>query len=145
MSKIELTEQEINWILDDVFTGELIDVTIRKLQNISTRREFNRYLKENPEFAQEYYQAVVDSCTFLENDLLSLHKKCKGDFKLARVLLDSIVKVLQFRNPEKYGNKLDLNVQTVSIIANLNASDERIKALLGEREVKEIEGKVKGK
>lgn len=125
-----LTEDEKRIVLDDAFTSEGIDVTIRKLSTITTRREFNEYLKRDLDFAEQYRQCLVESCMFLENDMLSVNKRCKGDYKLARVMLDQLVKVLQFRNPERYGNKLDVKVETVSLKFNLENANKRVQEII---------------
>lgn len=127
----KLTPQEKEWILNDAYSSESIDVTIRKLDGINGRRGFNAALKADPEFKRELELAWLESCPYLENDILQIHRKSQGDHKLARVMLDALKSVLAYRNPSRYGSKIDLNVnQTVSIKANLEHANARIQTLI---------------
>lgn len=124
----QLEAKEIDWVLDDVFSGVQIDQTLKKIG--FTRREFNSYLKANPEFREQFDKAMLDACPFLENDLLNIYKRV-DDAKLARVALESINKILVFRDPAKYSQKLDISMnQTISIRSNLDASTKRIEGLI---------------
>ncbi len=63
---------------------------------------------------------------FLEDDLLNIHV-LEPDSKMARVRLEALVKVLAFRNPAKYSQRLDVSVnQTISIRHALENSNVRI-------------------
>lgn len=124
-----LTEQEKTWILEDTFQSVQIDQTLRKVE--MSRREFSLYLKRDLEFKELYEQAMLDACQFLENDLLNIYKKSNIDHKLARVAIESINKILVFRNPSKYSQKIDLNVnQNISIRSNIEAGNKRVAALM---------------
>jgi hypothetical protein len=120
----ELNEDEKRWILEDAMSTLQIDQTLRKVN--FTRRQFSRYLKANPAFKAEYEQALLDSCAFLENDLLNIHK-VEDDAKMASIRITAIQKALAYRQPEKYGNKIDLSLnQTVSIKSNVEKANERL-------------------
>ena len=125
----KLTENELDWLIEDTFKGLSIDETLKKLE-FRGRREFHQFLKNNPEIREKVEEAKIDSCDYLENDILNLHRKVKGDHKLARVLLDALIRVLQFRKPEKYGNKIDVSMNVVSIAGNIEKANERVKALM---------------
>lgn len=125
----KLSENELDWLIEDTYQGIPINETIKKL-DFNGRREFNQFLKANPEIKQIIKEAEIEACDFLENDLLNVHRKAKMDHKLARVLADTLLRVLQFRKPEKYGNKIDLNMNVVSVAVNLEKANERIKALM---------------
>ena len=122
--KTELNDDEKRWLLDDALTIMSIDQTLKKVG--MTRREFTKYMNKHIEFKEEYNQALIDACMFIENDLLNIEDKL-DNAKMAGVVSNNLMKVLAARNPEKYGNKLDLSVsQTVSIRYNLDQSQQRI-------------------
>lgn len=125
----KLSENELDWLIEDTYQGIPINETIKKL-DFNGRREFNQFLKNNPDIKQIIKEAEIEACDFLENDLLNVHRKAKMDHKLARVLADTLLRVLQFRKPEKYGNKIDLNMNVVSVAVNLEKANDRIKALM---------------
>ena len=126
--KTELNDDEKRWLLEDSMTTLAIDQTLKKVG--MTRREFTKYLNKHPEFKEEYNQALIDACIFIENDVLNIEKMVENP-KMAAVVSNNLVKILAARNPEKYGNKLDLNVnQTISIRYNLDQSQQRIGELM---------------
>lgn len=139
-SKIkQLNQDQIDLIIDDTLIGAPINDTLKKIG--MNRRLFREYLKAYPEFKLELSEAEKDSCFFLENDMLNVHlsndKPREGwrpewgkptiDPKLASVRLNSISKRLAFLMPDKYGNKLDLNLnQNISIKDNIDKANSRI-------------------
>lgn len=136
MAVRKLERHEKDWVLCDILSSFQIDQSIKKL-DMSDRLSFNRYLKTDPEFVQEIKEIELDSCLFLENDMVNLHKKCGGDHKIARIMLEAYTKLLAFRNPAKYSQKIDLNVnQTVSMRVNIEAANQRITGLI--RDVIEV-------
>lgn len=134
MAKLKLNADEIRWMLDDAFHSYTIDGSLKKIE--FTRREWSQYLKDNPEISAQYEQCLIDACPFLENDLLNIDKKFdgkQGSHKLAAIVSANIMKVLASRKPEKYGNKIDVNLnQTISIKDNLSKANERLKSVLRE-------------
>ncbi len=134
--KKEFTRQEKDWVINDVFHSTCYDESINKL-GFKSRLAFDRYLKTDPEFQAEIKQAELDACTYLENDMLNVHRRAKGDHKLARVLLEAYAKILAYRNPAKYSQKLDLTVTQVSMKTAIDGANDRVKSLL--KDVVEIE------
>lgn len=125
--KTDLTEQEWEWVIRDVFYNHEIDSTLDKIG--MTRPEFSRYLKKNPAKNEEYEQAKMDAVPFLENDYAN--PKRKYDPKEAALRSQNLLKILQSRDPEKYGNKVDVNLnQNISIKANLENANNRLKELM---------------
>lgn len=119
-----LSPNEEEWILEDTFQLVRIDQTLQKV-NMS-RRQFSRYLKDFPDFAAKFKEAEIESCPFIENDMLNLYKKL-DDHKMARVALEAMNKVLVFRNPSRYSQKIDVSVsQQISIRTAIDASNSRI-------------------
>src|SRR3990167_39206 len=85
-----------------------------KIFNLPNLREFNNFLKEKPDIKQRLEQAKIDALEFLEDDVLDVADSY--DHKAARVQLEAINKKLQWGDPKRYGNKIDLNLnQTISI------------------------------
>ena len=128
----KLSEQQKSWLIDDCFSSFRIDQTLKKID--MSRREFSKYLEFDQEFAMEYERALKDACVFLENDLLNVHKVV-DNHKMATVAMNALCKVLAFRNPEKYGNKIDVSVSVVSIRSNLESANERVALLMGLKDV----------
>lgn len=124
--KKKLTQQEMDWLLDDAFNSIQIDQTIKKLWGgAGTRRMLNQYLKDNPELKALFEEALIDACPYLENDVLNCHKVM--DPKEAQIFSANVMKILAARRPEKYGNKLDVNMnQTISIKGNIEKANERL-------------------
>ena len=121
--KTTITEEEWEWVIRDTFHNFPIDETLDKIG--MTRPEFNRYLKKNEKRNQEFEQAKIDAIPFLENDFSNPSRKM--DPKEAALKSANLQKVLVARMPEKYGNKLDLNLnQTISIKDNIDKADSRL-------------------
>jgi hypothetical protein len=129
LRKQDLTKDEIRWLIDDAYTSIPIDDTLAKFGSHWTRRMLNDYFKRNPEVKQVYEEALIASCPFLENDLLNAHKKL--DHKAAHVYSANLMRILEARRPDKYGKKIDLNLnQTVSIRANIEKAETRLKNVI---------------
>jgi hypothetical protein len=119
-----LDRNEKNWIIDDTLAARPIDSSLKKVD--MDRREFTQYLKQDPEFDLELQQAEKDACRFLANDLINADKLADHP-KMAAVISNNILRVLAANLPEKYGNKLDLNLNAqVSIKGNLAESNNRV-------------------
>lgn len=131
MAVRKLKAHEIQWIIDDVFNSIAIDESLKKVE--FNRREWSEFLSENPEVKKKWEQAQIDACPFLENDLLNIHRKAAGNAQMATIVSNNIMKVLAARKPDKYGNKIDLNVnQNISIRHNLESANERIANVMRE-------------
>ncbi len=125
METKKLTRQQKDWYLTDILSSIQTDQSIKKL-DFKDRLEFNRYLKTDDEFKDEIIQAEIDSCVFIENDMLNIHKKI-DDHKLARIMLESYTKCLTYRNPSRYSQRIDLNVnQNISMRVNLETANKRV-------------------
>ncbi len=127
-----LNDDEQRWILDDTIHARRIDETLKKIG--LSRLEFSQYLRENPEFDESLSQAEVDACRYLANELINIHKKFdgkEGSHKIATVYSNNILRMLAAAMPEKYGNKIDLNLNaSISIKENLGQSNNRIAELI---------------
>lgn len=127
----KLSTKERDWVLNDALSSTSVEETFQKL-NFESRLQYHRYLKSDPELYAELKQMWLDSCPFLEIDMLNVHKKCP-DHKLARIRLEALIKVLAFRDPAKYGPKMDLNVnQNLSMRIAIETANTRIFEMLKE-------------
>lgn len=125
----KLEPNELDWLIDDTLNMVSINDTLNRLG--INRRQFNKLLKETPELNNLYRETQRDACLFAVNDVLNAMRKFKGDSKAAQVYANNLWKYLASEQPEKFGNKLDLNVSgQISIRANIEASKERVKDLL---------------
>lgn len=138
---LKIPRQQLDWIINDTFSSVPIDETLAKIgKDGISRREFNDYLKANPDFEKEYTQAELEACRFIENDILNVHKGIpvkdkrwgKLDDKAMRVKLEAMKKILEYRNPAKYSPKVDLNLNgTVSVKHSLEQANARVAAVFG--------------
>lgn len=130
----KLTEQEIEWLIDDTLHGRQIDQTIEKFDTKWTRATWSKLLKEQPEVKRLVDEAEADSVEFLANDLLNVHRNPNITSKDMAVQYSNNLKaILAARKPEKYGNKIDLNLNgQISIKGNIEKANERIAAVMRE-------------
>jgi DNA-directed RNA polymerase subunit L len=121
----ELTNDQIELALELALNRATIREIGERL-GFTSDMEFYRYRQAHPLFDQELLTIRVASCEHLEDDLLNV---CEGDInpKLARVKMESICRILAFRKPEKYGPKIDLNVnQRLDLAGVLAAANARL-------------------
>ncbi len=124
-----LTEEEIEILLEDALSGKHLKDSAVTLK-FSSRSTMWRWLSANPEINNQLKQARYDSCMFLEDDVLNIHK-IEKDPKMARVRLEALLKVLAFRQPNTYSQRIDLNVNnTISIRSNVDSANERLTEVL---------------
>lgn len=123
MAEIKLTEEQE----DEIF--ELITRT-DKLAYIGkqygfTRSGFAKYMAKHPDFFAKVERARAATCMYLEDDLLSCADD--NDPKVARVKMESIAKILKYRDPKRYGDKIDMSVNhTIDISGSLERAERRI-------------------
>lgn len=125
---LTVSDQEWSWVIADALESVQIDQTLQKIG--FSRTQFMNYLKDMPERRKEFEQAVIDSCVFIEDQILNAHKTFK-DVQKAKLFVDSAKAILAFRKPEKYGNKIDVNMnKTVSIKHAISLANDRISKLV---------------
>lgn len=124
----ELTQQELNWVIQDTFECVRISQTLKKIG--FSLHDFDTYLEHHAEFKAHYERAQAAAVKYMPNDLLNAHRICT-DAKEARIFSENRMKILAAEKPEKYGNKIELNVnQNVSIRSAIDESNERIAELM---------------
>jgi hypothetical protein len=120
-------EQQLIFINDALNLVPL--VTTAKKLGFKDKFGLFYYTKKNPEFWAEVKEARVEACEHMEDLILQIPQDY--DAKMAKVVLDMYTRIMAFRNPAKYSQRIDLNVnQTVSIRHNLEASNTRLESLL---------------
>ena len=88
---------------------------------------FHRYCKLNDTFKNELDAVRVASCDHMEDKILAIPDTCAGEPKIGRVMLECYSSVMRFRNPNRYGNKVAIDVtQTLDISGSLSRIDEQI-------------------
>ncbi len=101
---------------------------ISKLLGFTTDMAFFRYREIYPDFNLALTRARAAACDGLEDQLLRCAES--HDPKAARVKMESIAKILAYRNPQKYGNRVDLNVtQTIDIVGSIERAERRVKEI----------------
>jgi hypothetical protein len=122
--KREFSEAELDAVVDLILSGGTYEDVAKKL-GFKNYGALKRYLKTDPDLDLRIKDARFDSCDALEDQLLMLADKYNKEY--ARVKMEAISKLLQYRNPQKYSHKVDLNVnQNISIKANLDKATERL-------------------
>lgn len=120
-----LKPEQVELLIDDALNGRHMVESAKKLGFIS-RYTLWDFLRRNPDINDQLKLARFESCMFLEDDLLNIHV-LEPDAKMARVRSDNLVKVLAFRNPATYSQRLDLNLnQNISMKLNIEGANTRI-------------------
>lgn len=89
--------------------------------------------QEDPLFQKKLENARMSHAEDLEDSLLNLADNLNTlvDVGAARIKSENIKSVLAFRNPRRYGNKIDLNVNAkIDLSSVLAAADARIIPIL---------------
>lgn len=124
----KLTEEQREELIETCFSIKPIFTTACKF-GFTTKNGFQTYLRNNPEFWSVIKQARIDACDFIEEELLEIPDKY--DSKMAKVALDMYCRVLAFRVPSKYSQRIDMNVNNnISIQHNIVSANDRLTSLL---------------
>lgn len=120
-----LTEEELDYFENALING-------RSLREIAKNLGFNanngllKLIHRDPIVKERYLYACSASCENLESNIPTILDDY-ADPQQARVQLECVKTILQYRNPQKYGNKLDLNItQTVDLTRAITASEARV-------------------
>lgn len=124
MKQLTLEEEERAIML--VFEGEYLK-NIAKILGFNTNHEFSKYMRKNVEFKQRMDEAIIDSCPFLEEQLLSIPYKYREEPKVAEQLCKSIIQLLKYRDSKRYGDKTQIDVSmTLDIAGALGRAEQRM-------------------
>lgn len=124
MSENKLSDAQEDMAVDMILNLDTMS-SIQKKLGFKTRQLFSKYLADNPIFLQKIEAAKALTCAFLEDELLT----CAQDYPkdISRVKMESIARVLKYRDPKKYGDKLDMSVtHTIDIAGSLDKADKRM-------------------
>ncbi len=120
-----LTAEEMEIAFEDAINGQPMSNTADAL-NFPNRMAFHRYLVKHPEFAKALQSARLAGNDFIEDEIRHV-TSIETDAKLARVKLEALCKLLSFRDPTKYGNRVDINLhQTADIATELVRLQSRL-------------------
>lgn len=114
----ELTDDEVELALRLQSEGQSYAKTAESL-GFKHIRDFFEYRKTHPEFATALDAARNDSNVYLEDKLLTVTQDI-DDPKMARVQLEAISRALAFRDPKRYGQRVELNVTHLDIGGSLS-------------------------
>lgn len=125
LNPISLTDEQIESIYADALDGKHSFETAKRL-GFTSKPAYWFFLRKNEQIKKELEVARFDSCMFIEDDLLNLHEICP-DAKMARVRMEILCRILAFRNPSKYSQRIDVNMnQNVSVRIALDGANDRM-------------------
>lgn len=146
MSKIArlATDQEelaINMISEG---AKVIEVA--KALGFKDTNGFLRYRRAYPDFEEEFQIALQANSENLEDKLLNIDEWFPHDAKMADVVSKNTMRVLGYRSPKRYGDKIDLNVtQTIDIAGSLERAERRVIEAATTNVLPMVVGKITGK
>ncbi len=121
---LEIDRDKMDEALDSIIKGN----SIRKVAmflGFKSLNKFSKFLLDNPAVLAEIENARVQACMHLEDELLSVADDYGKD--VARTKMDCIAKLLKFRDPKRYGDKLDMSVtHTIDISGSLLRAEQRV-------------------
>ncbi len=125
MSARQLTEDETAMALEMYTMGERLKTIAEKL-NFKDLMEFFRYRQRNPCFDKLLLNTRAQGNELMEEEI----RFAAEDFHnphTARIKVDALNRLLKFRDPAKYGDKVDINLnQTVDISQSLARMQTRL-------------------
>lgn len=124
-----ITDEQAALLIESVYDLKPIHDTAAKF-GFKTRSGFDSVLRRKyPELVKQLAEARIDSCVYIEDKFLTIMDDY--DFKMAKVALEVYSKVLSWRIPAKYSQRIDMNInQTVSITHNLAKANDRMSELM---------------
>lgn len=139
MAEYKLTPEQEDLAFDLILNTEK-QANIARQLGFKNRTAYQKYIVNNPDFFELCERARAAACWFLEDQLLFVADDYDG--KVARTKMDCIAKILAYRDPKRYGNKMDLNVtQTIDISGALDRAERRVIDVTAPGNVVSITGK----
>lgn len=116
----EVEELAFDMILD----GKSLD-DIAQAMGLGTRRRFQKYMIKFEDFSQMMERARLAECQYLEEQMLSVCTDYSD--KYAKIQLEALAKILKFRDPKRYGDKMNVDVaMSVDISGALSRAEKRL-------------------
>lgn len=128
MAKLtRLTPEQEDEILDCVISGHTLE-GLACSNGFTGKPQLMRYLAKYPDFQARFQNALSAQCIDLEEQLLHVADTYEKD--LARTKLESISRILKFRDRKRYGDKteVELNV-TLDISGALDRAERRVEQI----------------
>lgn len=126
MSARKLTPEQEDVAFEHAISGETLSKTAQVL-GFNSPMAFYEYRKRNPAFSKALSDAriagnehIEDEIRFVADDYLDPQK--------ARVKMESLCRILAYRDPSKYGNKVDISI---SQAPDMGGSLARMQAQIG--------------
>lgn len=126
MSRVaSITQDQKELAYEYAITGISLAKTAESL-GFKSIWQFNCFCEANPEFKNTLYAARNNALPHMEDKMLAIKDTCT-DPKLARVEMECLARVMSYRDPGRYGNRVDVNVhQTLDISGSLARIDAQI-------------------
>ena len=140
---MKVSDKDKEKALEMASTGSPM-VSICVAMGISVRQLY-RYLNIDPIFKQELTDARNVHGYILEDELLSITRDCETfvEVKKAAIESENIKSVLAYRNPQRYGNKVDLTVNKgIDLSSVLIERDAKIIPLIELKRAASLSAKV---
>lgn len=121
----QLTEEEIELAIESQLKGERLTTTAEKL-GFSQLSDFYRYRLRDTAFSKRLSDARTQGSELMEDEVRYVADDYHSPHT-ARVKMESLCRLLAFRDPAKYGNKVDITIaQTVDIGSSLARMQGRL-------------------
>lgn len=116
----ELEDQAIDGVLEG-HSLEGIACTI----GFTGKPKLMRYIAKYPEFGARFQNALAAQCIDLEEQLLNVADHYEKD--VARTKMESITRILKFRDRKRYGDKTEIDMSlSVDISGAIDAAERRV-------------------
>lgn len=125
---IKLTEDLEDLAITMSLEGKMLTEIWAKL-GFTNPTAFFWYREKYPEFNEAINRARIQYCETIEDRVLHISELYS--FKEAKTQLEAYTRVLAWRVPTKYSQRIDMNInQNVSITHNLSNANERMNGLI---------------
>lgn len=124
MRKIAMTAERAEEVINKIYLG----LSLRGIFNNDSAemRKFYEYLTENPELQQQYDRAQTAKAELLVDEIIEIADN-EFDPNRARVQVDARKWYASKMRPEKYGERIDVNVtEKVDLTKALRDARERV-------------------
>jgi hypothetical protein len=117
-----LTKQRITEIFDRYYAGESIG---RILESPKDRHEFFDLLAQNAELSERYSRAQAARAELYGDQVVEIADN-EPDFQRARNKMDARKYVASKLHPQKWGDRIDLNIKTIDLSIPLAEAEGRL-------------------
>ncbi len=121
---MSIKEHEVKEVIDKLYSG----ITLKRAfdDNVTRMRYFYEFIAENDAYYQAYMRAQQAKAEVLADEIIEI-SDTEPDPNRARVMVDSRKWYASKIRPDKYGDRIDLNVtQSIDIAAAIKSAKDRI-------------------